>query len=465
MWLSVVETLLPYQTHCPNVMSKLGRRSHRSCSLLPVACSVLVIGATSAAAVQENVHLETFDEAWRIIAETHWDPEFRGVDWEAVRQELRPRAAEATSVVDLRGVIREMLGRLGQSHFAIWPGDAIGNIRTNDGDTAEGSGGDPGFEVVLVGDQFVVSEVDPKGPAAEVGVATGWVLQRAGSYEIGGSAVPEVEDVDEHILRVEAQLAMRRRLSGSPGSTIRFGFLDENNRARLVEIEIAWPAGELSLFGNLPPIFAALESEVLQSDSDIDIGVITFNIWLPVISRLFDEAIDQMRDADGIVLDLRGNPGGLGGMVMGIGGHFVDKNVSLGTMRTRESTLQFITNPRRIDTSGSLVEPYEGPLAILMDNTSASTSEVFAGGLQAIGRAHIFGQRSMGAVLPSLMDELPNGDVLQHAFADFVISKTGVRLEGRGVTPDRVLDVTRADLLEGHDPVLEAAIEWVKQHR
>ena len=426
---------------------------------------MLVICATGATAVQENIHLETFDEAWRIIAETHWDPEFMGVDWEAVRQELRPRAAEAASVVDLRGVIREMLSRLGQSHFALWPGDAVGNIRANDGDMAGDRGGDPGFEVVLVGDQFVVSVVDPKGPAAEVGVATGWMLQRAGSYEIGNGAVLKLEDVDEHMLRVEAQLAMRRRLSGSPGSTIRFGFLDENDKSRLVEIEVARPAGELSQFGNLPPTFAALESEVLQSDSNIEVGVITFNIWLPVISRLFDEAIDQMRHADGIVLDLRGNPGGLGGMVMGIGGHFVDENLSLGTMRTRESSLQFITNPRRIDTSGSLVEPYAGPLAILMDNTSASTSEVFAGGLQAIGRARIFGQRSMGAVLPSLIDELPNGDVLQHAFADFVISETGVRLEGRGVIPDEVVDVTRSDLLDGYDLVLEAAIEWIEKYR
>ena len=447
------------------MVSKLDQQSHRGRSLLRVACSVLVICATGATAVQENTHLETFDEAWRIIAETHWDPEFMGVDWEAVRQELRPRAAGAASVVDLRGVIREMLSRLGQSHFALWPGDTIGNIRANDGDVAGGRGGDPGFEVVLVGDQFVVSVVDPKGPAAEVGVATGWMLQRAGSYEIEDSAVPEVEDVDEHMLRVEAQLAMRRRLSGSPGSTIRFGFLDENDKSRLVEIEVARPAGELSQFGNLPPTFAALESEVLQSDSNIEVGVITFNVWLPVISRLFDEAIDQMRHADGIVLDLRGNPGGLGGMVMGIGGHFVDENLSLGTMRTRESSLQFITNPRRIDTSGSLVEPYAGPLAILMDNTSASTSEVFAGGLQAIGRARIFGQRSMGAVLPSLMDELPNGDVLQHAFADFVISETGVRLEGRGVIPDEVVDVTRSDLLDGYDLVLEAAIEWIEKYR
>ena len=71
----------------------------------------------------------------------------------------------------------------------------------------------------------------------------------------------------------------------------------------------------------------------------------------------------------------------------------------------------------------------------------------------------------MGAVLPSLMDELPNGDVLQHAFADFVVAQTGVRLEGRGVIPDEAIRVTRDDLLEGRDPTLEAAVEWIVRQR
>ncbi len=431
------------------------------------ACAVLVIWicASAAAAAQQNEHLETFDEAWRIIAETHWDPEFNGVDWDAVYEELRPRAAEAESIAELRTVIRDMLSRLGQSHFALWPGEALGDLRAGDGGAVGGGGGDPGFEVILVDDQFVVSEVDPEGPGAAAGVATGWILQRVDSYEIEGSAVPEVEDVDVHTVRVEAQRAMQRRLSPSPGGTIELGFLDEDDEPRSVEIELAPPAGQLIQFGNLPPIFATLESEMLRLDVDLDVGVIAFNIWLPPVIRPFNEAIDTMRHADGIILDLRGNPGGLGGMVMGAGGHFVDENLSLGTMRMRESELDFVTNPRRVDTSGARVEPYAGPLAILVDRTSASTSEVFAGGLQAIGRARIFGQRSMGAVLPSMMDELPNGDVLQHAFADFVISETGVRLEGRGVIPDEAVRVTREALLEGRDPTLEAAVEWIVRQR
>ena len=436
------------------------RRGH-----LRGACAVLVICicAMAATVARQNEHIETFDEAWRIIAETHWDPEFNGVDWDAVREELRPRAAEAESIAELRTVIRDMLSRLGQSHFALWPREALGDLRGDD--DGAGGGGDPGFEVMLVDDQFVVSVVDPEGPGAAAGVATGWILQRVDSHEIEGSAVPEVEDIDEHTVRVEVQRAMQRRLSRSPGDTIELGFLDEDDEPRWVQIELAPPAGQLSQFGNLPPIFATLESEVLRAEVDIDVGVIAFNIWLPSVIRPFDEAIDTMRHADGIILDLRGNPGGLGGMVMGVGGHFVDENLSLGTMRMRESELDFVTNPRRVDTSGALVEPYAGALAILIDNTSASTSEVFAGGLQAIGRARVFGQRSMGAVLPSMMDELPNGDVLQHAFADFVISQTGVRLEGRGVIPDEVVRVTRDDLLEGRDPTMEAAVEWiVRQH-
>ena len=88
------------------MLSKLDQQSYRRGSLRWLAFSVFVIGAAGPIAAQENVHLETFDEAWRIISETHWDTEFNGVDWEAVRDELRPHAAKAASVADLRSLAR-----------------------------------------------------------------------------------------------------------------------------------------------------------------------------------------------------------------------------------------------------------------------------------------------------------------------------------------------------------------------
>jgi carboxyl-terminal processing protease len=140
-------------------------------------------------------------------------------------------------------------------------------------------------------------------------------------------------------------------------------------------------------------------------------------------------------------------------MAMGMAGYFIDKpDQRLGTMHMRQTPLKFTVNPRP--------PTYPGPLAILVDGGSASTSEVFAGGMQDLGRARIFGTRTAGAALPSAIDRLPNGDAFQHALADYV-SEGGRPLEGVGVIPDVEVKLTREALLEGRDPVLDAAIEWV----
>jgi carboxyl-terminal processing protease len=122
-------------------------------------------------------------------------------------------------------------------------------------------------------------------------------------------------------------------------------------------------------------------------------------------------------------------------------------------MKTRDTEVKFVVSPR--------AETFKGPVAILIDGLSASTSEILAGGLQGLGRARVFGSQSAGAALPSAIEKLPNGDGFQYAFANYVSEGGGV-LEGSGVTPDVELTPTRAQLLEGKDPVLEAAVEWIR---
>jgi carboxyl-terminal processing protease len=181
---------------------------------------------------------------------------------------------------------------------------------------------------------------------------------------------------------------------------------------------------------------------------------------MTAVDRPFGDAVDRFKDADGIVIDLRGNPGGLAAMIMGIAGHFVTDHAILGVMKTRDSELRFAANPRLATASGTRTEPYAGPLAILVDGMTGSASECFAGGMQSLGRARVFGETSMGQALPALFDRLPNGDVLIHAWGDFVTG-SGVRIEGRGVVPDDPVAMSRAALLAGHDLPLEAALRWV----
>jgi carboxyl-terminal processing protease len=121
--------------------------------------------------------------------------------------------------------------------------------------------------------------------------------------------------------------------------------------------------------------------------------------------------------------------------------------------------LKFVANPRRVDTRAQPTTPFAGRLALVVDELSISTTEIFAGGLQAMGRAQLFGVQTAGQALPSVPERLPNGDILYHAIADF-LSPTGKPLEGDGVRPDHVVPLTRAALLAGRDPALDAAIAW-----
>jgi carboxyl-terminal processing protease len=210
----------------------------------------------------------------------------------------------------------------------------------------------------------------------------------------------------------------------------------------------------------LPTLTLRTSVRAVPTPSGRTAGLIHFNVWMAPVDGFVQAAMDRFRGATGIIIDLRGNPGGLAMMVMGISGHFLDEPVLLGRMRTRETELRLNANPRRVSAAGKPVTPYAGPVAILVDDMTGSASECFAGGMQAIGRARVFGTRTMGQALPATFSRLPNGDMLVHAFGDFVTA-AGVRLEGRGVVPDVEVPIARKPLAEGRDPALEAALRWI----
>ena len=99
----------------------------------------LVCALAAPIAAGTTLAVETFDAAWTIVRDSHFDPHLNGVDWNAVRTELRPRAAAAATPGELRTVIREMLARLGQSHFALIP-----SAPDSTGTDAADMRGDPG---------------------------------------------------------------------------------------------------------------------------------------------------------------------------------------------------------------------------------------------------------------------------------------------------------------------------------
>ncbi|MES1172125.1 MAG: S41 family peptidase, partial [Bacteroidota bacterium] len=208
--------------------------------------------------------------------------------------------------------------------------------------------------------------------------------------------------------------------------------------------------------GHLPPLHP--EARVSEING---VGVIAFNVFLldPLLADI-KQAVDRFRTtrARAVILDLRGNPGGLGAMAIPVASEFVANATTLGTLHFRTFSQTFTAQPSLGRT------PFTGPLVILTDEGTASASEILASGLQEAGRARVVGDTTLGAVLPSVVESLPHGAVMQVVVADFKTPK-GILVEGRGVQPDRRVVETRQALQAGRDPVLEAALAVIKLAR
>jgi carboxyl-terminal processing protease len=419
-----------------------------------VAAFVAMALALAPVVIAQVSQVETFDAAWRIVRDSHFDRTLNGVNWEAVNEELRPKALAARTVGELRGVIRDMLGRLGQSHFALLPATA-----DSASDAPRDVSGTPGFDVRLVEGDLLVTEVEPDGGGAAAGVRTGWKLRSIDGTTTGTLLASLPDTLAPRLMQVEAWRLVQMRLRGPSGSRAALSFENGSGAIVALSVERRLEPGQPVTVGNLPTMFVRVRSHRVETPAGRPAGVIAFNVWMTAVDPLFQKAVDEFRSGDGIVIDLRGNPGGLAAMMMGISGHFIDERKALGVMKTRDTELRFVVNPRRVSAAGERVQPFAGPVAILVDALSGSASECFAGGMQSLGRVRVFGQRSMGQALPALFARLPNGDVLIHAYGDFVTAD-GTRLEGRGVVPDEPVLLDRGQLLAGRDRTLEAALAW-----
>jgi len=413
------------------------------------------------AQVQKN--MESFDMVWETIRDKHWDPELGGLDWSAARDTLRPKVEAATTQREARGAMGELIDLLGQSHFGIIPAsvydDATGAVKKKDrpksGAHADiASDGYSGMDIRLVDDQVLVVKVDPGSPAAAAGIVPGWQILKVDDEDLA----PIIERLTSalagrHSVSLIMARAIASRLDGETGEIVAVDLLDGAGAEVRHDLVLSEVPGVPVTTGNLPEVNVWSVTDRL----DGDVGYFRFNYFLGIMEIMpaYNAAMADFKDATGIIVDLRGNPGGLGGMAMGMSGWFIqDKGHVLGTMFTRGGPLKFAVNPR--------LGSFTGPVAVLVDELSASTSEIMAGGLQDLERARIFGRTTAGAALPSVIDKLPNGDGFQYAIANY-ISHGGVTLEGTGVVPDEEIIPTRDKLLTGVDPAVEAARQWILQ--
>ena len=279
------------------------------------------------------------------------------------------------------------------------------------------------FVTMEEGELIVVSPI-AGGPAEEKGVKA-------------GDRILEVDGVSTAGMTLTEALLMIR---GPEGTWVTLLILHEGETAP-IEIEILRREIELETVS-----VETLTDEIAR----IHITHFSQNTYEEFVDVLF-EAYDS--GAEGIVLDLRNNPGGYLHVVVDIADEFLDGGIIMyqenadGTVEEEEAS------------SGGLATDL--PLIVLVDEGSASGSEVLAGALQDRDRAQVVGTVTYGKGSVNLMLELSDGSALYVTTARW-LTPDGHLIEGLGLTPDFEVEITEDDVLNERDPQLDFAIDHLE---
>lgn len=405
----------------------------------------------------ESKYSAIFARVWTTVLEKHFDPTLNCKNWPQLRMQYGRRLATAESRAQAYGVINALLAELGHSHLVATPPPWSGK---------EGDGPEPPraglarlpFRVRWIDDMPLILASDwgrlPRAlPPGSILLAIDG--HRVAAGEAGGD--PN-SPVSSRQLEFQRRHALERLTSCPAGLRKRIEYrpprLEKKAASQTREVECVMPdAGfRRASLGNLQNLPTRVDSRMLESG----IGYIAFNFWMMPMMADIRAAMQGLAGAglQAVIIDLRGNPGGLAPMTIPVARLFLPDDSSLGTLKMRDfdQQLRVRANPAA----------FTGPMTILIDEATASTSEIFALGMRELGRASIVGGgASAGMALPSLIETLPDGGLLQYVVGEYR-SAEGAVAEGGGVAPDHRVRETRADFVTGRDVVLAKGINLMK---
>lgn len=198
-----------------------------------------------------------------------------------------------------------------------------------------------------------------------------------------------------------------------------------------------------------------VETKTLADDKIQYVALSEFSSIAP--NRLAD-AINKALAAKptGLILDLRGNPGGLLDAAVRIGSYFVPDGPIL-IERTRDGSEKVYNRVGRYLLGST-------PLVVLVDGGSASASEIVAGAIQDAGTGILIGEKTFGKGSVQLPNTLSDGSQLRVTIAHWFTPK-GRGIHGTGLEPDIKVPLTKEDAAAQRDPQLDRAIQYLLEKK
>ena len=384
---------------------------------------------------------EVFERVWKDIDEHYYDRTFNGVDWNEVHARYKPLVEATKDNREFYALMSRMTGELHDAHTRFNSPEQWRNIRKQQG---VGSG----LSLDEIDGRIVVTSIRPDSNAAHVGIEPGMILQSVDGKPVA-ERVAEIESAKSasSTSRATRMFTYSRLLAGPPDTEIKLGL--ERADGSHFEADV-----RRQVYSSAPN----LATDTTPSGN----AYIRFDGFQPSITKEFRQALERFRNSPGLIVDLRRNGGGDLGVLVPIAGYFFDKKTLFAKDETRSGKplsefAGVLRLPLDLYVGRSGDQIYSGPVVILIDSRSASSSEVFAAGMQDSQRARIVGSQSCGCVLGIAKPRVMKGGGVLEMSEVLWFSPKGRRLEGTGILPDQTVTPTLKSLQRKEDPALEAA--------
>jgi carboxyl-terminal processing protease len=364
---------------------------------LPVV-SVLFVGGCVAnnTPSQNQTGLELVDQAWNAIVQNYVEP------------------AKINSDNLSRGAVKGIMDALNDPYSAYLDPETYKLFQSDLQGKFEGIGA----EVALNSDAkpVIIAPLD-QSPAAKAGIKTGDII-----LAVNGKPT-------DRMSLVEVVLNVR----GPAGTSVTLTILHEGDTVP-VDIEI---------------VRTQIESPSVNWEMKGDIAYIRIFQFGERTNDEFNSALQSidLKNTAGIILDLRSNPGGLVPAVVDVASHFIKEGVVLTLVDNKGDRTSESVHPNGVFT--------DLPMVVLVDQYSASGSEVLTGALRDHKRATIAGTKTFGKGSYDIDIPLQDGSDIYLTVGRW-LTPDGQLIEGQGIEPDYVLDITG-------DAEVQWAIDYLKQ--
>ncbi len=368
------------------------------------------------------------------IRKHYYDPKFHGVDWDAKVRQAKEDIDKTDSMDGAVSEIAALLDSLNDSHtaFVVPPRNYTHNY---------------GFKLRMIGDRCYVLRVVSGSDAEKKGLRPGDVILGVNDHPVSRKTFWKIRYIYNSL---RPQPALQLTVADHDGTQRKVEVLAKVQVATVMKYKLHQGINQaVRDWNDDKRLLAARYFEKGNDFIAVKIPEFAFS------AEEVDNVLSRIRKRKGVVLDLRGNPGGFVDTLERLLGGIFQNDVRICDVVGRDSTKPEVA-------SGRHNSAFVGRMVVLVDGGSASASEIFARVIQLEKRGFIMGDRTEGMVMEARFyphETLVDSQIYYGAEitgADLIMTD-GKSLEHAGVDPDIKILPTAEDLASGRDPVMAKA--------